>query len=247
MHTYIHKATTASTRLAQIDYGEGVCLTRIEFLARAGTAPASQNLWSFSTSSSEWTNHGTLLGSPPSVAHCSMTSMGNTSIWLFGGLMTETNEIHSGLYRLSLAGQQPTWDQMQLRKAPLGRFGASLHAIGNNIYLYGGFGSRSAGSQNNDLVVLATYDDPGLIPVWVRTFNLSVAPQNRLHFASAAVGRGVWVHGGYHVRDQQINVNAEHELWYLNTYLDGPAKGKPCPKGYSRDPESADPCVDVGE
>ncbi len=161
--------------------------------------------------------------------------------------MTEPNEIHSGLYRLSIAGQQPRWEQMQLRKAPSGRFGASLHAIGQNIYLYGGFGSRSAGSQNNDLVVLATYEDPGLIPVWVRTFNMSGTPQNRLHFASAALGHGVWVHGGYHVRDQQVNVIAEHELWYLNTYLDGPAKGEPCPKGYSRDPESADPCIDVGE
>ncbi len=188
-----------------------------------------------------------LAGAPPSVTYCSMASMKNTTIWLFGG-MTETNEVHNGLYQLFIIDMQPNWRQVALRNAPGGRFGASLNAVGNHVYLYGGFVSKKAGTQN-DLIVLATFEDPTLIPKWVRTFNMSGTPQSRAHFASSVVGRKVWVHGGYHVHGSMamVDMSANHDFWYLDALPRGPQKGASCLRGYSRDSESADPCMDVGE
>jgi hypothetical protein len=184
-----------------------------------------------------------LENSPPTVTYSSMTSMKNASIWLFGGI-TEDNQVQNGLYKLVMLGTQPKWEIIALKNAPAGRFGASLNAVDDYLFLYGGFQSGQS-TRTEDLIVLATFDESSIPPLWIRVHNQTTAPNNRLHFASTVLGSKVWIHGGYHWPLQGPSVDARHEFWYLDT-LPGLPKGIACPKGFNRAPGSDDPCTDVG-
>ncbi len=135
-------------------------------IIRAEFGPAPQNLWSYSTASAEWRDHGVLMSSPPSLTYCSMASVssgiinysnvGNSSstissvakegvVWLFGGIPNDIERADSNaqsalLYKLSINPEDgvPIWTRVNLPQAPKSRFGANIGVVGPYIFQYSG-------------------------------------------------------------------------------------------------------------
>jgi hypothetical protein len=170
--------------------------------------------------------------------------MKNTTIWLFGGI-SEENQVLNTLHRLSTRGLQPAWEKIALSNPPKQRFGASMNVVGNYVFLYGGFQTEL--EQEEDMLVLSTFEDPSMPPQWMRVFNMSKSPPSRFHFGSAAIGLSIYIHGGYHVPGQSSAGPVKREFWSLNTLPSGPPERASCPTGFRRAPNSADPCTDIGE
>jgi hypothetical protein len=223
---------------------------------------AGSDLWSYSTISGEWRDHGMSHSSPPPVSYCSMAAMapaGSTQpkVWLYGGMSLDP---HSGthmesalLYQLSVNSEGvPVWTNINLPKAPNSRFGANIEVVGPFVFQYSGSQARVAKSgsgSDGDLHVLCTFADELLLPKWIDLSNLNKEPMSRVHYASAVVGTSIWIHGGHSAAessDQRRAFGKEHELYLLATSPDALPSNVACPRGFKRHPPPLGPCIDIG-
>jgi hypothetical protein len=135
--------------------------------------PASQNLWSYSTRSAEWRDHGVLPSSPPSLSSCSMTSMQEPS-----NAQAATSTPSS---TAAAAAAAPTPSSTTQQKIWL--FGGEPHQDGSESY----------SAQASGLYQLI-FDSDGL-PVWV-PMNLPQAPSSKIGANVGSVGPFMFQYSG---------------------------------------------------
>jgi hypothetical protein len=266
IHIPIHTQTTVS-------YAQSMATHKMPYVSQTDLGRAPQNLWSYSTASAEWRDHGVLYSSPPSVSYCSMASMSDSSsvntgtsidagkLWLFGGIYhTDEKDSYtqsSLVYQLVISSEEdPLWTQVNLPQAPSSRFGGNIGVVGPFVFQYSGKRARSdppkETDSDNELHALCTFTEGLLLPKWINFPHLNNQPLSRAHYASAVVGTTIWIHGGGGgetprsvVGDNKVAYG--NHLWLLATSPEAQPSNVSCNRGFKRDPLPFGPCIDVGE
>ena len=119
-------------------------------------ATVQDHLWSFNTTSKYWTRHDLSTVKPVKRFRCSMASMANGSVLLFGGLTVTsrlTIEALGDLWMLTLNSKQP-WRQLSstcpskgCKGRPQPRFNNIFEVMNGNPIVYSGFNPNNKKSK----------------------------------------------------------------------------------------------------